>query len=385
MIDIPKLSELNDSIIADIENEFSITIPTYGKSFLRALASVQAAKLKQYYLGLANVQKNTFADTADSEDFGGTLERFGRVKLNRNPFPATQGEYTVQVLGTNGSIIPASTTFKSNDDSTNPGKLFVLDSSYTLAGTQIITLRSLEIGVDARLNIGDKLTITSPVALVDSEVTVLTEVTAPVESETIEDYRRKVVDSYRLDPQGGSGSDYRLWASEVTGVKQSYPFASTNYNEVNLFVEATIPSSTDGKGTPSATILSDVKDSIELPTIDRPSRKPLGVYDVNYLPIIPLDVDIQIVGYLNLTAPIQALILSAIGDLLDEIRPFVSSIDILTEKNNVLNENNIISVILSAVPGSIFSAVNLYVDGNLVNSFDFDNGNIPYLNTVVYV
>ncbi len=385
MIDIPKLSELNDSIIADIENEFSITIPTYGKSFLRALAAVQAAKLKQYYLGLANVQKNTFADTADSEDFGGTLERFGRVKLNRNPFASTQGEYTVQLVGTNGAIIPASTTFKSNDDSTNPGKLFVLDSAYTLAGTQIITLRSLESGVDARLNIGDKLTITSPVSLVDSEVTVLTEVTAPVEAETIEDYRRKVVDSYRLDPQGGSGSDYRLWASEVTGVKQSYPFASTNYNEVNLFVEATIPSSTDGKGTPSATILSDVEDSIELPTIDRPARKPLGVYDVNYLPVTPLDVDIQVVGYLNLTAAIQTLISSAITDLLSEVRPFVSSIDILTEKNNVLNENSIIAVILSAVPGSIFSAVNLYVDGNLVNSFDFDNGDIPYLNSIAYV
>lgn len=385
MIDIPKLNDLSNGIIADIENELSITIPTYGKSFLRALAVVQAAKLKQYYLGLANVQKNTFADTADSENFGGTLERFGRVKLNRNPFPATQGQYTVQLVGTNGAIIPSSTTFKSNDDSTNPGKLFVLDTAYTLAGTQIITLRSLESGIDARLNIGDKLTITSPVALVDSEVTVLTEVTAPVEAETLEDYRRKVVDSYRLDPQGGSGSDYRLWASEVTGVKQSYPFASTNYNEVNLFIEATIPSSIDGKGTPSATILNDVKSSIEDPTIDRPSRKPLGVYAVNYTPVTPLDVDIQIVGYLNLTAPIQALILSAITDLLSEIRPFVSSIDVLSEKNNVLNENKVIAVILDAVPGSIFTAVNLYVNSNLVNSFDFDNGDIPYLNSIAYV
>lgn len=385
MIDIPKLDDLYNGIIADIETEYNITIPTYGKSFLRSLATVQAGKLKQYYLGLANVQKNTFADTADSEVNGGTLERFGRVKLNRNPFPATQGQYTVQVTGTTGAIIPASRTFKSNDDSTNPDKLFVLDSPFTLNGTNIITLRSLESGVDARLNVGDKLTITSPVALVDSEVTVLTEVTAPVEAETLEDYRRKVVDSYRLDAQGGAGSDYRLWASEVTGVKQSYPFASTNYNEVNLFVEATIPSSTDGKGTPSVTILSDVESSIEDPTIDRPSRKPLPVYAVNYLPVTPLDIDIQIEDYQGSTPSIESLIESAIEDLISEIRPFVSSVDVLSKKNDILNESKIITTILNAVPGSIFTNIYLYVDGNLLTSYEFENGNIPYLNTVVYV
>ena len=385
MKDIPKLNDLYNGIISDIESELGITIPTYGKSVLRALAAVQAAKLKQYYLSLGVVQKNVFADTADSELYGGTLERFGRIKLGRNPFAATQGEYTVQVVGTNGAVIPASTTFKSDDNSTNPGKLFVLDVQYTLSGSQIITLRSLEAGVDARLSIGDTLTVTAPLVDVNSQVTVLTEVTAPVEAETLEDYRRKIIDSFRLEPEGGAGSDYRLWASEVTGVKQSYPFASTNYNEVNLFIEATIPSSTDGKGTPSGTILSDVESAIEDPTIDRPSRKPLAVYAVNYLPVTPKDIDIEIVDFQNLTASIQTAIESAIEEELSKIRPFVGSIDVLANRNDVIDENKIISIILDVVPGALFSGVNIYVDAVLESSFQFENGDIPYLNSVTYV
>ena len=382
---IPKLKDLFDDIISDIEAEFSITIPDSGKSVLRSLASVQAAKLKQYYLSLAVVQKNVFADLADSEEKGGTLERFGRVKLNRNPFPATAGEYTVKVTGTIGAVIQASTTFKSDDGSTNPGKIFILDVAFTLDGIDIITIRSLEPGIDAKLSINDTLTITAPVANVDSSSIVLSEVTAPVESELIEDYRNKVIDSYRLEPEGGAGTDYRLWASEVTGVQQSYPFTATTPNEVNLFIEATIPSSTDGKGTPSATILSDVEDAIEDPTVDRPSRKPLTVSKVNYTAITPLDIDIEIVNYIDSTPSTIALIENALKEELDGIRPFVGSIDVLSDKNDIFNVNKIISVILEAVPGSIFSSIVLKVDGNIVSTYTFLDGDIPYLNTVTYV
>ena len=87
MITIPTLKELYDQVLSDLETQYSISIPLFGKNFLRALAMVQAAKLKIFYLAVANLQKNIFVDTADPEASGGTLERFGRVKLGRNPFP----------------------------------------------------------------------------------------------------------------------------------------------------------------------------------------------------------------------------------------------------------------------------------------------------------
>ena len=140
--------------------------------FLRALASVQAAKLKLFYLAAAFLQKNLFADTADSESLGGTLERFGRVKLNRNPFPAVPGEYDFDVTGSIGATIPAQSTFKSNDSSSNPGYLYVLDNAVTLtATTQTVTLRALVAGLDSALEVADTCTSTAPIALVNVDNT----------------------------------------------------------------------------------------------------------------------------------------------------------------------------------------------------------------------
>lgn len=386
MITIPTLSELYNDVKTELESELSVSIPLFGKNFLRALAGVQAAKLKIYYLAIGNLQKNIFADTADSELNGGTLERFGRIKIGRNPFPSTAGEYTVQVTGTIGAVIPESTTFKSNDDSTSPGFLFILDAPFTLDGTNEITLRALTTGLDARLSVSDELTITQPVALVDSIATVISEDVIPQSAETLEEYRRKVLEAYRLEAQGGSGSDYRLWAIDVQSVRTVYPYVKESVsNEINLYIEATFADSSDGKGTPTLAIRNEVKDSIEEPTVDRPSRKPLSVYEVHYLDIDVLDIDIEITGFLGIDAATETLIFDTIKAELFNIRPFVSSIDILANKNDIFDINKIISLILSVKPGSVFGAVSLEVNSAPVTTYTFENGEIPNLNSITYV
>lgn len=386
MTTIPTLSQIYTDIIADIEAEYSITIPLVGKSFLRALAAVQAAKLKLFYLGLGKLQKNIFADTADSESIGGTLERFGRVKLGRNPFPATAGQYDVTVTGTIGTTIPASTTFKSDDDSLHPGILFVLDVAFvTTSSPDTITLRCLTPGLEGQLSISDTLTITAPVPLLDSEATVTVENIEPIAAEEIEDYRTKVLAAYQLEPQGGAGSDYQIWAAEVQGVETSYPYAKSGVsNEINLFIEATLVDSTDGKGTPTGAILTNVETAIESPTVDRPSRKPLGVYEIHYLAITPLDVDVNVTGG-TFTATEKTSIFDTVELALASIRPFVSSVDVLADQNDVIDTNKLISLILEAVPGSTFGAVTLEVNSVPLTTYQFENGNIPYLNAITYV
>lgn len=386
MVSIPTFQELYTSILADLEAEMNITIPTFGKSYLRALAAVMAAKLWLTYKTLGNVQKNTFVDTADPESMGGTLERWGRVKLGRNPFPATAGQYTVLVTGTTGAVIPSQTTFKSDDSSLNPSKLFILDNAFTLDGINEITLRALETGLDSKLAIADTLSATTPIALVDSTATVIAEIIEPKATEDIEDYRAKVIESFRLEPQGGAGADYRLWSAEVQGVKQSYPYATSGQvAEVDLFIEATIADSTDGKGTPSVLLLNSVRDNIELPTATLPARKPLGVYQINYLPVTPLNVNINIASFTGLTVDIENLIENAIKSHLDNVRPFVDSIDVLADKNDIFDVNQIISIILEARPGSVFGAVTLNVNGSPVSTYTFSGGEIPYLNNVTFV
>lgn len=380
---IPTLNQLYQTIKTDLESELNITIPIFGKSFLRAFAMVQAAKIKLLYLLLGKVQKNIFVDTADPESSGGTLERFGRVKINRNPFPPTAGFYVVTVTGTIGGVIAANQMFKSDDNSLNPQKLFILDTAFTLVATSgQITLRALETGTTSKLSIGDTLTATSPIALVDSLGTVFAETTPPQSAENIEDYRDVVIQSFRLEPQGGAGADYRIWASEVQGVKQTYPYTSnTSINVVNLFIEATQIDSTDGNGTPTTAIINNVIAAIEDPTPTRPSRLPLTA-TLSAQAVTPLAVEVDIVGYVGVTPAIIELIENAIIAHLSTVRPFVASIDVVAQANNIFSINKIISLVLEATPGAIFGAVILTVDGNVVPTFTFENGDIPYLDTI---
>lgn len=393
MITIPTISQLYTDIKADIETAYGSTIPSFGKNFLRAIAMVQAGKLKLYYLAIANLQKNIFPDTADQEALGGTLERFGRIKLNRNPFPATAGKYQIQVTGQIGSVIKSSQTFKSNDDSLNPGMLFVLDNTYTLVSTaDSIIVRALTPGLDSRLLVGDGLTTTSPIANVNSDVVVLSQNVEPLAAETIEDYRSKTLDAYRLEPQGGAASDYRLWAADAQGVQQSYPYAkSGSANEINLYIEATIADSIDGKGTPSLFILDAVQDVVELdPDTTKPlserGRRPLGVFQVHYLAITPRNIDIQISSFSGITSDIQTLIFSAVKSALSNVRPFVAGADILVNRNDIFGVNQIISIILNVRPGSVFGAIQLTVSGvGVTPSYQFLNGDIPFLNSITYI
>lgn len=390
MITIPTLRELYDDVIQDIEAEYGQSIPAFGKVFLAALASVQAGKLKLLYLAVGVLQKNIAPDTADTEGSGGTLERWGRIKLGRDPFPATAGEYELEITGTVGATIALGTTFKSDDDSTNSGKLFILDAAYTLvSATDSITVRALEAGEDSQLYPGEGLTATIPIAGVNRAATVLSEVTEPLAAEDIEDYRQVVIDSFRTEPQGGSAGDYRIWAGDAQGVAKVYPYAKSNAaNEIDLYVEATTADSTDGKGTPSQAILDAVEEVIELDPdtslpINERGRRPLGVFAVNYLPVTIKEIDVTVADYANLTAAIETTINDAITEMMAEIRPFVSGADALADRNDYLSINNIIAAILGAVPGSQFGTVSIYVDGVLLSSaYQFTDGNIPHFRTL---
>jgi hypothetical protein len=295
------------------------------------------------------------------------------------------------VTGPPGGIIPEGQVYKSDDDSENPGFLFVLDEEYELpASSGSITLRALTPGTEARLVVGNTLTATSPIAEVDSIATVTAELVAPSAEEDIEDYRTKVLNSFRIEAQGGASADYRLWSQDAQGVKETYPFAkSGEVNAVNVYVEATVADSTDGHGTPGTSILDDVEEVIErspditLPLLDR-GRRPTNVI-VNVLPVAPKEIDIEILGFVGLNATIESLILASITDLIDSVRPFVSAIDAIESKNDILDVNRIIAAILSARPGSVFTSVVLSVAGVEVSTFTFEDGDIPYTGTVTYI
>jgi hypothetical protein len=259
------------------------------------------------------------------------------------------------------------------------------------SGTGTITIRALTAGSESRLVVGNTLSATSPIDDINRVITVATETVIPQAAETVEEYRAKIIQAYRIEPQGGSKGDYRLWGYDAQGTREIYPYTpSGNNNEVTIYVEATIADSTDGRGTPTPAILTDVEDVIEASpdvtlTLAERSRRPLGVFLVNVYPIVLREIDINIASFADLTAAKQAIILAAITEALYNVRPFIAGIDIVAERNDIFDTNRIGAIVLAAIPGSSFGTITLRVDGVSVPSFLFDNGEIPYLDTITYV
>lgn len=391
MLKIPTLKELYDEIVQDVQTEMGVTLSPFGKMYLRAQAAWQAAKLKLYYLQIGSVQKNLFADTAEPEAMGGTLERVGRLKINRNPFPATSGKYEVSVTATGNALIPTGTIFKSLESALNSGVLLITDQDFNIdQANNVIELRALTPGLESKLNVNDSLSCTVPVVGITGEASVLSETVSPTAAESEEDYRQAIIDSYRLEPQGGAAADYILWAQDAPGAKRTYPYTSPNgASEVDIYVEATPADSTDGMGTPTITILQNVEAVLQIDPNTGQGRTPLSVWANNVYPVVINKLTITITNSSGITESQKTIINAAIKEQVDEVRPFIAGADILEDRNDTISTNQIISWMINAVPGVGFGAVEMSIQiggstPNTVPSKTFSFGNVPFLVNVIY-
>lgn len=391
MINIPTIIELHTRISNDLRNRLNLT-DAQIKTVLNAFASVMSAEEKQLYLFLADIQKNLFVDTADSENIGGTLEHFGRIFLNRNPNPATQGVFNVSVVGVAGSVLVAGLGFKSNDTSKNPGQLYTLENEYTLTGSNdIIEISSNGGGVEFDLSVNNTLTITEPVIGVDSVVTVTEVVEQPLAAETLEDYRSDILLAIQLEPQGGSKTDYRVWASDAGGVRLVYPYVKNgDAGTVQVFVEATKADSSDGNGTPTQAILDDVTDVINFdpddtkPTNER-GRRPIQA-NLEVLEIEIVHVDVTITGLQDDSNSVRTAIQENLVTYLETVRPFVDGADLLRNKNDILYISGLQTVVVGVLTdGNFFSNFQMFVNDIEKNNHLFEKQYIPYLRNVTYI
>lgn len=390
MQNIPTIFQLNESIEGDLRSKLNLSEAEF-KTVFAAITAVFSAQFKLVNLYLSDIQNNIFPDTADLISNGGTLERLGQIYLGRNPNPATIGVFEIELTGTDGSVLREGITFKSNEDSKSPGKLFVLDSEYILtSGVDVVEIRALGGGTDFALNLLDNLTITEPVIGVDQTVSVTSVLTQPTASESIENYRKAILDAIQLEPQGGAKTDYRLWSADAAGVRRVYPYVrSNNAGIVDVFVEATIEDSTDGDGTPSTTLLQSVSDVIELdPDTTKPiferGRRPIQAI-VETQPIVLIPVDVTITGLNDNTISVQNAIETNLKTYLRSVRPYIDGADLPRDKNDILYSARLQSVLTDVLESSNFySGFSLLVNGNPEVTYEFAGSNIPYLRDLIF-
>lgn len=94
-------------------------------------------------------------------------------------------------------------------------------------GKIITTVQCTTPGTVGNIPVGTVLNIANPLDGIPSTATVIDITITGTEDEEVEDYRKRVLFRFRNKAQGGSAVDYFIWATEVSGIVDAFPYVLT--------------------------------------------------------------------------------------------------------------------------------------------------------------
>ena len=247
----PTLSTLISRAQGDISGR------TEGSAYIshsveRYLANVLAGIAHGLYGHLEWVKAEYFPTSASIEG----LRAWGAI-IGLPQGVATFAEREVEFTGTNGTVIPVGTQMQ--DDAGLVYEVFTA-GTINVDGIGFVEVRALTAGTDSNLTVGAPLTLTSPIAGVDSEGEVSAPLVDAVDDEEVEDYRSRILGNLRTPPSGGGPGDYVTWAREVPGVTRAWEFG----NRMGIgTVSVAFVRDNDGDIIPSAGEVTEVQEYIE--------------------------------------------------------------------------------------------------------------------------
>jgi uncharacterized phage protein gp47/JayE len=213
--DRPTLREINSRIQADLIAELA----AIGESLLRhsvvkVQGTVYAGVAHGEYGAIQNAKDQLFILTADEEH----LEKHGaEYGIPRDKGSKATG--SAIAIGTTGLTIDAGKRLQSLT-----GNIYIIDSSVTLtAGTALISFTAENVGIDYNEDAGTILSFISPIAGINSTVTVdANAITGGGDVKEVEAYRLQLLNRKRTAPHGGALFDYINWALEYSGVTRAW-------------------------------------------------------------------------------------------------------------------------------------------------------------------
>jgi len=350
-LETPSVKDLYESFIADYQSRTGQKSPLLTSAFVRGFAWIEAGMVVLAYRFGRWVYLQMFISTC-SED---ALRLYGyRVGIDYKDGSASVA--TAQINGVTALSIPSGASFVSAAS----GLTYKTGSvTSVLNGVANCVITSNQSGESTIVNIGDLLTLSSPISGVPDESTVIDVTAEGADAEDIDTYRRRVQMRYRMRAQGGSFEDYWLWATEVDGINDALPYVIYGGTTTGFPIG-------EGSGLdrePTAEKLEEVEDSIrqspESLTLDRqPVQSELNVtaplftaFKVELTGVTAssvtaqnnADIKAEIIAYLDGRRPeIPALNYSAAGGT-------VSVLSVSAEAQDVLTN--------SATPGTIGAIV----------------------------
>lgn len=214
------LNVIYERMKADAEARVTggVRIPRF--SLMGVILIVVAGAIHLVYGFLAWLSRQLFLDTAEAE----FLDRKGReFGLPRKA--ATYSEGAIQFLGVPGSVILAGTDVQNSD-----GIIYATIDEVILdvGGLGYTTIQATTEGTDGNTT-ENTLRLSTPIAGVESDVTVTEAPTGGENRESDDELRARLFQRVQNPPASGNAADYVRWATSVEGVSKAWVFGAEDF------------------------------------------------------------------------------------------------------------------------------------------------------------
>lgn len=388
------IEEVQQLLIRSFEHEFNTQLRILPKSFIKILCKVFAGVFIVVYKLVGWYFLQMFPETADWEEVTilgvrlRPLVKLGVLFGVGEPLAGVQwqGIITIDVL-TQGSVLYSGTQLKSSVT----GKLYIVEETKTLLQTkENVSIVCTEIGTAGNLEQNDTLNFVNPYGFIETEAVVLDVTRVGLDNELESSYRNRVINRFRLQPQGGALADYRIWASEVPGVLNVYPYNDKEQpGGVLLYVSGISDVYVDR--VPDKGLLKKVGESCTYdPETGRATRKPLTAMldpknDGSYSNVKPITVaafDVAITGVSGIVpADFAQVVKPALQNYFLDRDLYIRGLSDDNNRTNVISKNHVITVInqIAVSVKAIFETAEIRKDGKVMSLYTLDNGELARL------
>lgn len=388
------IKEVEALLINSFEHEFNKKLRLLPKSFIRVFCRVLAGVFIILYKQIGWFFLQLFPETADWQEVTILEQRIRPlVKLGAlfgigEPLAGVQwqGVIEVDVLKT-GSVLYSGTQLKSSVT----GKLYVTSETKTLLlNKERVKVVCVEIGTAGNLEVNDVLNFVNPYGFIKSEAVVLEVERTGLDEELEASYRERLINRFRLQPQGGALADYRIWAADVPGVLRVYPYNDKEQPGGVLLYVSGIPSVFNDR-IPDKGLLKKVGEACTYdPETGKAIRKPLtamldpkndGSYE-NIKPISVVEIEVAVTGVTNIEpADFAELIKPSLKNYFLDRDLYIRGLSDDNNRTNVISKNHVITVInqIAVTAKAVFEEVVLKKEKVVFSSYVLDNGKLAKL------
>ena len=388
------IEEVQQLLIRSFGHKFNTQLRILPKSFIKILCKVFAGVFIVVYKLVGWYFLQMFPETADWKEVTilgvrlRPLVKLGVLFGVGEPLAGVQwrGIITIDVL-TQGSVLYSGTQLKSNVT----GKLYIVEETKTLLQQkETVSVVCTEIGTAGNLEQNDTLNFVNPYGFIKTEAVVSDVARVGLDNELESSYRNRVINRFRLQPQGGALADYRIWASEVPGVLNVYPYNDKEQpGGVLLYVSGI--SDVYADRIPDKGLLKKVGEACTYdPQTGRATRKPLTAMldpknDGSYSNVKPVSVavfDAVITGVSGIApADFAQVVKPSLQNYFLDRDLYIRGLSDDNNRTNVISKNHVITVVnqIAVSVKAIFETAEIRKDGKVAPLYTLDNGELARL------